>query len=214
MKKLLKDVTLIAYSSGYIKESIESLRKSYEGLYFGDVKLLSHELPDSLPLEIKWEYAPKINEINDYNSYIFKHLGKHVNTSHCLLIQNDSWILHPELWDDDWLQWDYIGAPWGYVQDAYIANNGERVRVGNGGFSLRSSYLLDLPKIMEWDLREEQGWANEDGNICCYYRKEMLENGIKYAPIEVASKFSYENDVPENINIKEFFGRHKHDPRR
>jgi len=41
----------------------------------------------------------------------------------------------------------------------------------------------------------------------------MLENGIKYAPIEVAAKFSYENDVPENKDIKDFFGFHKHDPR-
>jgi hypothetical protein len=40
----------------------------------------------------------------------------------------------------------------------------------------------------------------------------MLENGIKYAPIEVAAKFSYENDVPENMHIKEFFGFHRNYP--
>ena len=88
MKIQIPDVTLIAYSSGYVKETIESLKKSYQDTDFGAVKLLSHERPNDLPKEIKFEIAPKINEINDYNLYIFKYLGQHVNTSHCLLIQN------------------------------------------------------------------------------------------------------------------------------
>jgi len=64
---------------------------------------------------------------------------------------------------------------------------------------------------MGWEVREEQGWKNEDGNICCYYRKEMLENGIKYAPLEVAVKFSYENTIPENVGVTPF-GFHRYTP--
>ena len=128
-----------------------------------------------------------------------------------LYVQAHAWILHPDLWDDNWLQYDYCGAPWPIVENSYITNNGERARVGNGGFSLRSKKLLDLPKKMNWGLREEQGWANEDGNIVCYYCKEMLENGIKYAPLDVACKFAYENTVPENIGIKTF-GFHRRMP--
>lgn len=214
MKLYLPDVTLVAYASGftYVDRTVSALCKSYENIDFGAVKLLSDIKPGNLPKEIEWEYAPKINHIDDYNLYIFKYLGTHIDTSHCLLIQHDSWVLNADLWDDDWLKWDYCGAGWQRVENSYIANTGERVLQGNGGFSLRSKKLCDLPFKMNWNLRQEQSFFNEDGNICCYWRKEMLENGIKYAPIEVASIFSYENNTPENLNINKFFGFHKNLP--
>jgi hypothetical protein len=37
---------------------------------------------------------------------------------------------------------------------------------------------------------------NDDGNFCVYHRKTFLENGIKYAPIEIAAKFSREVWIP------------------
>jgi len=108
------------------------------------------------------------------------------------------------MWKDEWLEYDYLGAPWGIVPNTYIANNGETVRVGNGGFSLRSKFLMDLPFNQGFRLRSEQGWQNEDGNICCYYRKEFLKLGIKYAPVEVAAEFSFENVCVENYGRKTF----------
>jgi hypothetical protein len=214
MKKLLKDVTLIAYSSNDVEENIVALQKCMEYFYFGAVKIISHKRPENLPEGIKYEQGKEIKDINDFNEYMFLNFYKHVNTSHCLYIQHHAYILNPELWDDNWLKYDYCGAVWPHVHDAYIANNGERVRVGNGGFSIRSSYLMTLPQKMGWYLREEQGWKNEDGQIAVYWRKEMLENGVKYAPVEVAAKFSYENPVPENNygNMKTF-GYHRNDPR-
>jgi len=149
-----------------------------------------------------------MNNIDDYNYYCFVELGKHVDTTRALVIQYDSWVIRPELWDDNWLNWDYLAAPWPVVENSYIANNGERARVGNGGFSLRSKWLMDIPRIEGWGLRSEQNQKNEDGQICCYWRKEFLRWGIKYAPVEVAARFSFENEVPENREINTF-GFHK-----
>jgi hypothetical protein len=206
MKKFLKDVTLIAYSSHDVKENIESLQKCMECFNFGAVKIISHKKPDYLPEGIVYEQGREIKEINDFNEYMFMSFGNHIETSHCLYVQHHAFVISPEIFNIKWLKYDYIGAPWPIVENAYIANTGERVRQGNGGFSLRSKKLLDLPKKMGWYLREEQGWANEDGNICCYWREEMLENGINYAPVEIAAKFAYENPVPENNygNMKTF----------
>jgi hypothetical protein len=211
MKKQLPDVTLIAYTSSDLESTILSLSYCARDFDFGAIKIISHEEPAHTYKGITYEKGDKINGINDFNRYMFLELGKHVETSHCLYIQHHAFIINPELWNDNWLQYDYIGAPWEVIPNIYIANNGETVRVGNGGFSLRSKKLLDLPKKMGWDLRQEQGWYNEDGNICCYYRKEMLENGIKYAPIEIASVFSFENFVPENIGL-DYFGFHRNFP--
>jgi len=207
LKKYLKDVTLIAYSSHEVPETIMSLQKCQEGLDFFQVKLLSHEKPNNLPENIIYEYAPEINNIDDFNLYMFKYLGQHIESSHALYVQAHSWILHPELWDDDWLQWDYIGGVWPYKDDAYVAwGSGKHIRNGNGGFSLRGKLVMDIPYKHDLPLLREQGWANEDGNLCSYYSELMLALGVKYAPAEVAAKFSYETPVPENNygNMKTF----------
>lgn len=210
----IPDVTVIAVSSIFLKETIDALEFSCNNINFGEVKLVAHYKPDFLPQNIKYEYCNKLNNIDDYNEYIFINLFNHVKTPYALLIQHDGYVINYKKWSNEFLEYDYIGAPWMWMSNSYICyDTGEHVRVGNGGFSLRSSKLLRLPKEKGWYLKEEQGWKNEDGNIACYWRKEMLENGIKYAPVEIAARFSYENDVPENLNIKEFFGFHKNDPR-
>jgi hypothetical protein len=191
--------------------TILALQKSCKDLDFYQVKLICDKKPDNLPENIIWEYAPHIDTIDDFNYYMFLELGEHVDSSHMLFVHDHAFVLNGHLWDDSWLQWDYIGAGWPIVENAYIANNGERARQGNGGFSLRSSLILNLPKEKGWYLREEQNWKNEDGQCCVYWRKEMLENGIKYAPIEVASRFAFENVIPENVGIKPF-GFHRNLP--
>jgi hypothetical protein len=212
MKIQLPDVTLLAVSSIKVPETIRALEKCCESIDFGSVKIATYCIPDNMPTYMQYVYCPFIRDINDYNDYIFHGLAGHIVTSHCLLIQYDSWIIHPEIWDNEWLQYDYIGAPWAIKEDAYICHDtGEHVRVGNGGFSLRSNKLLCIPYRNKLRLLEEQGWYNEDGNLCVYHRKKMLELGIKYAPVDVAAKFSYENPVPENYGIKPF-GFHKNMP--
>lgn len=211
MKIDIPDVTLIAVSSINIPETIKALQKSCEEIDFGAVKLISHERTGSLPKEIKFEKCSKINNIMDFNHLAFSDLGKYIQTSHALLVQNHAYIINPTCWDNDWLQYDYIGAPWQWQKNSYISNTGDHVRVGNGGFSLRSKKLLELPKKLGLPLKQEQGFWNEDGNICCYYRREFLEAGIKYAPVEVAAKFSFENEVPENKGIKTL-GFHRNYP--
>lgn len=151
-------ITLLAYSSHDIEKTIMSLVKCQEKMNFGKIKLLSHEKPSDLPKFITYEYAPLINNYDDYNYYMFLELGKHIKTSHALVVQYDSCIFNPGLWNEDWLQYDYAGSPWPLVPNNYIANTGEAVRVGNGGFSIRSFYLASLPKEKGWYLREEQGF--------------------------------------------------------
>jgi hypothetical protein len=130
------------------------------------------------------------------------------------LVQPDGFVLFPDKWDSDWLQYDYIGAPWAYVEDAYIDPFGNHHRVGNGGFSLRSKKLLDIPSVVEvpWETNNSdfywmpEGVVNyhEDGNICVHNRHIFEEQGCKFAPVEVAVRFSQETRVPECEGITPF----------
>ncbi len=48
------------------------------------------------------------------------------------------------------------------------------------------------------------GDINEDGFICAMNRHIYEENGIKYAPLEVAKYFSHEAPIPEINGITPF----------
>lgn len=121
----------------------------------------------------------------DYSRFVMKELLPHVETEHVLLIQWDGYVVHPDAWSEDFLHYDYIGARWGFHQDAHC--------VGNGGFSLRSRRLLEALQDADIDRFEP-----EDLMICRDYRP-LLESrhGIRFAPAEVADRFSFETTYPQ-----------------
>lgn len=215
MNKKLPSVTMIAVDcTNRINATIDAMKICAENIDFGDVVLLRHEKPDNLPEFITYKQIEEIKNIDEYNKFMFLELYKYFDTKHCLTVQDHAYIINPEVWEDNWLQYDYIGCAWAIVPNAYVANNGERVRVGNGGFSLRSRRICEIPPEEGWGLREEQGFKNEDGQINCYYRKEFLEKGINYAPLEVAIKFGYEKPMQENnYGHMKTFGFHRNLPR-
>jgi len=211
----LPDVTLMAVSSIKIPETILALQKSMEGIEFGDIRLITHQKPENLPLNIRYGYCDQIDNIHKYNEFMFLNAWEYFDTEFVLIQQYDSWIINSDYWQKEWLYVDYLGSPWKYLLDAYICHaTGEHVRVGNGGFSLRSSQLMRTPNKMGWNIRSEQGYDSEDGNFAVYWRKEMLEQGIKYGLVGQAAHFAFENNVPENLHISKFFGFHKNYPRR
>jgi hypothetical protein len=55
------------------------------------------------------------------------------------------------------------------------------------------------------------GFKSEDGNICVHNKSVYESAGCKFAPLEVAVRFSRELDIPENFGI-ESFGYHKYYP--
>ncbi len=118
---------------------------------------------------------------NDYSKFMLKELAAQFNTSHVLTIHADGYIVRPEAWDDEWLQYDYIGASWGYKDGR---NN------GNGGFSLRSKKLCKI--LAEQDI-DKQFIHPEDYHIGRTFRPSLEKDfGIKFAPEEVCNKFSIE----------------------
>jgi len=218
----LPDVTLFSIdTTSKLDGTIDALYTSMSGIKYGKVKLVttkqniekySSELePDGIILE---EPVMEVNNYNDYNYFVVYKLGEHIDTSHCLLIQPDGFVLFPDKWDNEWLKYDYIGAPWAYREDSYIDPFGKHHRVGNGGFSLRSKKFLEVPTKVEvpWETNNSDfywmppGVVNyhEDGNVCVHNRHIFLKEGMKYAPVDVAVRFSQETRVPEAEGIIPF----------
>jgi len=215
----LPDVTLFVLTSVDYEEHITALERSMRGIEYGDVLFISHDKPENLPDGVKWSECSRMHNMKEWNYSCIYDLHKHIETSHCLFIHDDSWVLNPEVWEDSWLEYDYIGAPWVLGEDeTFMDPFGEKHRVGNGGFSLRSKKLLEVPNKyhIEFEVNTNDfykhmnaGLYNEDGNICVHNRHIFEEAGCVFAPLEVAAKFSHECDCPDIEGIKPF-GFHKH----
>lgn len=191
----LKTVTLVVVTSVKHEQNVKALRHSMEGISYGAVKFISDIRPDSLPNSVEFHKIDPIS-YDGFSEFTFLKLHKYIDTEHSLLVHHDGFVVSPELWSDEFLEYDYIGAPWPYSETAYVTDDGEHVDQGNGGVCLRSKQMLELPTNLGLVLQHRQGFYNDDGNFCVYQRKAFLDNGMKYAPKEVAAKFSTETLIP------------------
>lgn len=193
MKKQLPSVTLVVADTYYYGEAIQSLKKSLnqiepaKALFLTDMQMYNPNLPFEI-VNIK-----KLDGRGAYSKFILKELNNYFDTDFVLVTQHDGWVLDGNAWDDEFFEYDYIGAPWLEV-DGY--------NMGNGGFSLRSK---KLQKILAEDDFIKHIHTNEDVAICRIYRGYLEEKyGIKYATDEIGDRFSFELREP----IQSTFGFH------
>lgn len=193
----LPNVTLIALGSINHTGMYQALEYSKQGIEWGDVKMItSVECPT----------------IDHWNKAIIYQLKDFIETDYCLLIHPDGFVVNPDMWRDEFLQYDFIGSPWPLPTDrySYRTPDGEIVRVGNS-VSLRSKKILHLPTELEMAWHPYFGNMNEDGFITCHNRRLFQHFGARFAPIEVAKYFGREMDIPENQDIESPFVFHLHD---
>lgn len=203
----LKNVTLVSVSSVLIDKTIFALEESMKNIDFYDVMLITHTLPKNLPEGIKFKQCNQLKNIDDYNKFVLYELHSYVESEFVILIQHDGYILKPNKWNDEFYNYDYIGAPW--PKNLFFDKTNTNIRVGNGGFTLRSKKLLNVLNDLKLPFTDNgTGYFNEDGVLCNYYRTELISHGIKFAPPNIAAEFSHELDCDEDV--LEPFGFHKY----
>jgi len=130
---------------------------------------------------------PKSFNLGDYQRFLIKELIDHVKTEFVLVVQYDGMAVNKKLWTDDFYNYDYIGAAW---PDRFVSD--PDIKVGNGGFSLRSAKLLTALQDSNIDTN-----GNEDAIICQRYATYLRErHNIKFAPVGLADQFSNEWNNP------------------
>ena len=212
MKKKLKlpDVTLLAATSSEIDEAQVSMRISLHNIEFGKARLLSPSAPKKQYPDIEYISIPPMNSVDDYNQVIFQDLHKYFKTSHCLIVQADSFVVNSDLWKDEFLEFDYIGGPWpNKIQvNPDLILHLEKNPVGNGGFSLRSRKLVETTAKINFNSLNFPMKA-EDVVICYYLYQKMIDSGIRFAPPKLAAQFSMENiEHLYGQNVNSVFGFH------
>ena len=203
----IPSVALVSVACTKVPETIEAMRKCQAQMEFNRSVLFTHEDIQFPGIEVV-----KIDKLDykGYNEFIVMKLWQYIGTDYVLLVQNDGYITDVSKWDNEFMNYDYIGAPWPIPDDetTYRTPNKRLVRVGNGGFSFRSRRLLRAPTILGLEFTDNgTGFWHEDGNLCVHHGDTLQDAGIKFAPIDIAAKFSTEVTVPETV---ESFVKHKY----
>jgi hypothetical protein len=177
----MKDLTIV---------TVDSL--NHEATAFAIDKTLA-VFPDAQVLQIgdkrchkagRFVEVPKF-DAKEHSRICLNDVPDLVETPYALFIQYDGFPTQPQYWINDFLHFDYIGAPWQSKEPGW--------EVGNGGFSFRSKKLLELTKqIKQNKLGPDLEWL-EDQLICVTHRRWLEGWGIKFAPKSVADQFSHEH---------------------
>lgn len=175
----LPQVTLCAVSSVNVAATVRALKVSLAQIDVAVCKLFTDTPIIVEHPHIEVVLVPSIASSAAYSHFVLTRLVDHVDTSHCLIVQWDGHVINAGHWEQDFLDYDYIGASWPQFADGHD--------VGNGGFSLRSRRLMLLCRAPEFC-----GSHPEDLAIGRNNRVWLETQGIRFAPRSVADRFSTE----------------------
>jgi len=152
---------------------------------------------------------------NDFGDVIYDFYAESFDTDFVINFHSDGFIQNPKAWTDDFLNYDYIGAP--IIPNFQNINKSSQNTVfpfiGNGGFSLRSKKLCQkIKKLKEINYLPKYlncfngSFISEDfyQKLPFYFRhedvyiglfcKDILESyGFKFPDENIASMFSTEH---------------------
>ncbi|MDH2997758.1 hypothetical protein A1D22_08575 [Pasteurellaceae bacterium LFhippo2] len=131
--------------------------------------LISPERPKDCPDYILHRSCKPFSYF-EYNIFMLYSLGQLIDTDFALVVQNDGWVIDGNNWDNDFFNYDFIGAPYPalvkavnnqfceYKRDIpyWYANKDnlptDHYENQNGGFSLRSKRLLNVMRELDLSL--------------------------------------------------------------
>ena len=183
MSTAVDDVTLVTIETHYHALAGRALQECVDRIPFKNVVTFSDRplLPGATNIPTN-----TITSMRDYCEIMLKCMWPHIKTSHIIFAQWDAMIFDETRWNDDFLNYDYIGAVWPWQPPGQ--------NVGNGGFSLRSMKLLNALRDPFIHMVPEGPNGVQEDNYIAIVHRNMLEQkyGIKFADANLASQFSYE----------------------
>lgn len=177
----LSDVTLCCYDAVAHEAAALAIGDMMGAVKFGAVKVWSDrpecfgDVPGIIIHPIIGGLAKPLGQAE-----LWETGWRKCRTSHILNVEWDTGINDPSQWTDEFLECDFIGAPWPWHPAAS--------RVGNGGFSLISRRLAE--RISRGDYPYAFPW---DEVLCRRYRPHLEAEGFRWAPEVLAAQFSLEH---------------------
>lgn len=173
--------------------SLKAVRHSMAAARFGRVLFLTDRCEvlaaENLPQGMEVVQMAPLTSVEAYSRFVIESLPDFVTSRHVLIVQWDGFITHPQAWNDEFLSYDYVGAPW--------TNAPKGQDVGNGGFCLRSTRLMK--RVREASLKVATSDLHpEDVFVAVTCRPWLEAEGMRFPTADVARRFSVElGDRPE-----------------
>jgi hypothetical protein len=181
MRLNLADVTLVMIDVQCHDLARLALHDSMRDIDFGEVVVFCNA--DLAVPGTRWVPVPRWPSIAECCKFLWYELPNHISTRWMLLIHWDGWIVDPSCWREDFLQYDYIGAPW--CHDTFNVGNGNALRsLRLMRFLQQNAELFPLTTYQEDDL------------VSRVYRTRLETSGFQWAPESLASQFSFECSRP------------------
>lgn len=212
----LPSVTLMGIDTVAPHRTIDAMRHSSYQCTFGDVILLTdtkqHDLT-SISLvypECRIVHAPQDNKKLRYPLKVVKGSGdapkfgtvipsyefavliepsNHVKTDFVIFQEWDAGIIDPDAWKDEFMNYDYIGAPW--PVNRYVGCT-SRNNVGAGGFAMKSKRWCEIVGALARQQPRHIPLVSDQW-ACQTMRRELEQRGIRFAPTALADQFAIEN---------------------
>ena len=136
-----------------------------------------------------------------YDRFCSLQLHECFTTDHALVCQLDGFPVRWDLWEETFLDFDYLGAPWppGWLRASGVDSDS---RVGNGGCSLRSRRLCLALRDAPWTP------AADDVFISALARPWLERKGMRFADPVTAARFGREYPTPEHAGVSQSFSFH------
>jgi hypothetical protein len=155
--------------------------------------------------------VPKMT-YNGYNRWSVRDLPNIIQSDYCLNVHTDGFILKPDLWEDGFLDYDYVGAPWFHGTQWWLPKTSPN-NVGNSGFCLRSR------KFLKWSTtfddydgtphnKPHETYKYDDIFLCVHNYAKAINAGIKFPDEDTAARFSRESVCRKYPTIDNSFGFH------
>jgi hypothetical protein len=189
--KYLSNVTLIAYdNTEYPERTVSAMRHCRQEIEFACAVIVSNTTPRNLQDEV-FELVPDCG-YRAAMDFEVNRIHRYVETDFALFVSHDGYIQNPSAWQDEWLCFDFIGAPWPQWLCGRLSDPSHRV--GNTGFCLKSKRFMQL--CFEFGANFDPSTPG-DVYTSDTIRTQLEKSGMKYAPIEIASDFSWELNTEE-----------------
>jgi uncharacterized protein DUF5672 len=192
----LDRVSLLCVETRRPQLALHAMERCMREIDFGECLLLG-ATPIAPHPRIRHVPIRNITSVAQYSEFMVRRLGDYFSLDHVLVVQWDGFVTSAGSWDQGFLDYDYIGAPW----------TRHPLPVGNGGFSLRSRRLVDALQRIDTPITHP-----EDLAICTHYRPQLEQHhGIRFAPVDVAKRFSWEETAPASptFGFHAFFNFHR-----
>lgn len=193
----LPQVTLVIHEGVDARKAVAPTLNTLRHVNFRKVILFAPRIPEELEMHLD-EFHPVQWTYEDWNRHVILELKDHIHDGWCLHIHHDAFVLNPNAWTNEFLNYDYVGAPWPW-EHGYL--------VGNGGFTLRSKRYVESTAAIATDHKIER-FAPEDHEFIRRRGQWLEDRGVQFAPVELAKQFSLEGNAKFGKKWDGQFGFH------